>query len=111
MIDDDNAQLAAVIRVDRSGAVQQGNLVFQGQPAAGADLGLGKRRQGHGNTGFDQTAFAGTDQSLLIGEHIISGVSGMSFFRQAGFRSELFDSDGIHILFPPISGFLSLPMI
>src|SRR5512145_2802550 len=39
-VEEDHPDLAAVIRIDRSRAVQHADAVLQGQPAAGADLAL-----------------------------------------------------------------------
>jgi hypothetical protein len=60
VIDQIDADFAAIIGVDRSGRIYAGNTVFCSETGPGANLGFKTNRQGDGYTDWDQVPCAGT---------------------------------------------------
>ena len=68
-VDEGHHQLAAVVTVDRSGAVDQRDAVLEGEPRTGTDLPFPVRRDGEGDPARDEPALAGRDRHRgVLGE-------------------------------------------
>ena len=65
-VDQDNADFAPVVGVDRAGRVEQGDAVLEGQAGARTHLGLVALRQGDAQAGGHQAALHGLEHDALV---------------------------------------------
>ncbi len=93
VVDQDDANFAAIALIDGAGGVEHGDSVVEGEAAAGADLGFGVGGKFDGNACLDQGSGSGWQGDGFNGVEIHACIARMGVLGEDGGVAVAFDSE------------------